>query len=260
MRRLRETVVVNVIRVLILALIVGCWEYVADRYVSSLIIGKPSEIAVKLSEYLLSDLFREDLAFTMQATIMGLFLGIVGGVAFGIVFSHFRLFAKSVEPVIVAINALPRPAIAPILVIWFGFGILSKVMVAFSIVFFIAFFNTVNGIRSINPELLKIVRVMGASKIQVMRYIVLPAVLSWVFAAFKASVSFALIGAVIGEFVGSTRGLGYRMLILSGYFDTSGVFAILIILMVLGYVLTKIAEVVENSVLKWRPPASTSLF
>ncbi len=260
MSRAREALVVNGLRILIIAVLVALWEYSADRYISSLIIGKPSLIAVKLYEYILSDLFREDLIFTMQSTILGLFLGIFGGVAFGIIFSHFRLFAKSVEPIILAINALPRPAIAPILVIWFGFGLLSKVMVAFSIVFFIAFFNTLNGIRSINPELLKIARVMGASRVQIMRYIVIPSILSWVFAAFKASTSFALIGAVIGEFVGSTRGLGYRMLILSGYFDTSGVFAILILLMILGYSLIKISERVENIILKWRPPATTSLF
>ncbi|MEM4970498.1 MAG: ABC transporter permease [Sulfolobales archaeon] len=259
MSRVREMMLVNGLRMLVVVILIALWEYSADRYISSLIIGKPSLIAEKLYKYVLSDLFIEDLIFTLQSTLYGLFLGIIAGVIFGIIFSQLRLFAKAIEPIIYAINALPRPAIAPIMVIWFGFGILSKVMVAFSIVFFIAFFNTLNGIRSINPELLKIVRTMGASRTQIMRYIIMPSILSWVFAAFKVSTSFALIGAVIGELVGSSRGLGYRMLIFSGYFDTSGAFAILIILMILGYGLIKLTERIENFILKWRPPI-TSIF
>jgi NitT/TauT family transport system permease protein len=255
MGRARELIVINIYRIILLVLLILLWEYSSDRYVSSLIIGKPSLIAQKLYSYVFSRLFLEDLSFTLQATFSGLILGILGGVAFGIAFSYFKLFARVVEPFIIAINSLPRPAIAPLFVTWLGFGVLSKTMVAFSIVFFIAFFNTINGIASINPELIKAVRVMGASRIQIMRYIVIPSILSWVFAAFKTSVGFALIGAIIGEFVGSTRGLGYRMLILSGYFDTSGVFALLILLMILGYAIVKISEKIENIVLKWRPQA-----
>ncbi|MDT7895933.1 MAG: ABC transporter permease [Desulfurococcales archaeon] len=255
MGRARELIVINIYRIILLVLLILLWEYSSDRYVSSLIIGKPSLIAQKLYSYVFSRLFLEDLSFTLQATFSGLILGILGGVAFGIAFSYFKLFARVVEPFIIAINSLPRPAIAPLFVTWLGFGVLSKTMVAFSIVFFIAFFNTINGIASINPELIKVVRVMGASRIQIMRYIVIPSILSWVFAAFKTSVGFALIGAIIGEFVGSTRGLGYRMLILSGYFDTSGVFALLILLMILGYAIVKISEKIENIVLKWRPQA-----
>jgi len=255
MGRARELIVINIYRIILLVLLILLWEYSSDRYVSSLIIGKPSLIAQKLYSYVFSRLFLEDLSFTLQATFSGLILGILGGVAFGIAFSYFKLFARVVEPFIIAINSLPRPAIAPLFVTWLGFGVLSKTMVAFSIVFFIAFFNTINGIASINPELIKAVRVMGASRIQIMRYIVIPSILSWVFAAFKTSVGFALIGAIIGEFVGSTRGLGYRMLILSGYFDTSGVFALLILLMILGYAIVKISEKIENIVLRWRPQA-----
>ncbi|MFZ8823390.1 MAG: ABC transporter permease [Desulfurococcales archaeon] len=255
MGRARELIVINIYRIILLMLLILLWEYSSDRYVSSLIIGKPSLIAQKLYSYVFSRLFLEDLSFTLQATFSGLILGILGGVAFGIAFSYFKLFARVVEPFVIAINSLPRPAIAPLFVTWLGFGVLSKTMVAFSIVFFIAFFNTINGIASINPELIKVVRVMGASRIQIMRYIVIPSILSWVFAAFKTSVGFALIGAIIGEFVGSTRGLGYRMLILSGYFDTSGVFALLILLMILGYSIVKISEKIENIVLKWRPRA-----
>jgi NitT/TauT family transport system permease protein len=257
MGRIRELIVVNIYRVILLVVLILLWEYSSDRYISSLIIGKPSLIAQKLYSYVLSRLFIEDLSFTLQATFSGLILGILGGVAFGIAFSYFKLFARVVEPFIIAINSLPRPAIAPLFVTWLGFGVLSKTMVAFSIVFFIAFFNTINGIASINPELIKAVRVMGASRIQIMRYIVIPSILSWVFAAFKTSVGFALIGAIIGEFVGSTRGLGYRMLILSGYFDTSGVFALLILLMILGYAIVKISEKIENIVLRWRPQTLT---
>jgi ABC-type nitrate/sulfonate/bicarbonate transport system, permease component len=260
MGRIRESIVVNIYRVILLVVLILLWEYSSDRYISSLIIGKPSLIAQKLYSYVLSRLFIEDLSFTLQATFSGLILGILGGVAFGVAFSYFKLFARVVEPFIVAINSLPRPAIAPLFVTWLGFGVLSKTMVAFSIVFFIAFFNTINGIASINPELIKAVRVMGASRIQLMRYVIIPSILTWVFAAFKTSVGFALIGAIIGEFVGSTRGLGYRMLILSGYFDTSGVFALLILLMILGYSIVKISEKIENIILRWRPQALTFSF
>jgi len=257
-----RTIYINVVRFVILAVLVFLWElasggiYEDFELISPLIIGRPSLIAEDFIRYVTSDLFIRDLSATMQATIWGLIIGIVSGVGLGIIFAYSKFVEDTFRPFVVAINTLPRPALAPLITIWFGFGIISKILVSWSIVFFIIFFNTIQGIKSIDPDLIKVVKVMGSGRMGIIRHIILPAIATWVFAAFRVSVSFALIGAVIGEFVGAHAGLGYRILVASGLFETNRVFTVLIILMILGICLVKFSEYVENKVLKWKPPTA----
>lgn len=259
--RLRD-IYINLVRVVILAIITFLWELISGgiykdfELISPLIIGRPSLIAQDFVVYVSSDLFVRDFIATMNATIWGLIIGIVTGVGLGIIFAYSKFVEDAFRPFVVAINTLPRPALAPLITIWFGFGILSKIVVSWSIVFFIIFFNTIQGIKSIDPDLIKVVKVMGAGRIGIIKHIILPAIATWVFAAFKVSVSFALIGAVIGEFVGAHAGLGYRILVASGLFETNRVFTVLIILMIVGICLVKFSEYIENKILKWKPPTA----
>jgi NitT/TauT family transport system permease protein len=221
-----------------------------------IIVARPSHAIAEVGAYAATGLLAKDLATTLQAASIGLGLGIIGGVAFGLLLGYARGFADTVEPVLIAFNSLPRIALAPVLVIAFGLGITSKIFLAFFTVFFVIFFNTYLGIRSVDPELVKAVRVMGGTRRDLARYVILPSVSSWIFAALRTSVSFALSGAVVGEFVGSTAGLGYRMVISAGLLDTNRTYAILLLLMAIAVTLVELAKRVEDRLLRWRPTAA----
>lgn len=218
------------------------------------IVARPSLIAQDIFVYADSGLLMRDLQATLSAAFLGLFFGVAGGIAVGLLFGYLTTVAAIFEPIMVALNSLPRITVAPMLILWFGLGMTSKVALSLFTVFFVIFFNTFLGVRNVDPELVKAVRVMGGGPRQVARMVVIPSVASWIFAALRTSVSFALTGAVVGEFVGSTRGLGYRMLLAAGTLHTERVFAIMLILMVVGVSLVEISRRVERYLLRWRPP------
>jgi NitT/TauT family transport system permease protein len=245
-------------RVILLGGIVVAWEAVTGGFgmrslVESAVVARPSLIAVDVLEYARSGLLARDLETTLSEAFLGLVLGVVGGVVVGLLLGYFRRVADVVEPLMVSLNSLPRITVAPMLVLWFGLGMTSKVLLSLFTVFFVIFFNTFLGVRSVDPELVKVVRTMGGDGRHVARMVVIPSVCSWIFAALRTSVSFALTGAVVGEFVGSTRGLGYRMLLAAGVMNTERVFAIMILLMIVGVSLVEVSRRVERHLLRWRP-------
>lgn len=218
-----------------------------------LILPSPSAIWEAIVEYWRSGLMFTDVRATLWAAFLGLTLGVVGGALSGVLLGYWQLGAKLLEPAMVAINSLPRITVAPLLILWFGLGLTSQVVLSLFTVFFVIFWNTYLGIRTVDPELVRVVKVMGGSRLHVGRMVVMPTVVSWIFAALRTSVSFALSGAVVAEFVGSTRGLGYRMTIAAGLLNTPQVFAIMAILGVVSVVLVRGAERVERRALQWRP-------
>ncbi len=218
------------------------------------IVARPSAIAADLGDYATSGLLTRDLRATLSEAFLGLAGGALGGIVIGLLFGYWRTVAAVFEPIMVALNSLPRITLAPLLIVWFGLGMTSKVLLSLFTVFFVLFFNTFIGVRSVDPELVKVVRVMGGGAGQVARMVVIPSVCSWIFAALRTSVSFALTGAVVGEFVGSTSGLGYRMLLAAGLMNTERVFAIMLLLMVVGVTLVEMSRRVEQYLLRWRPP------
>lgn len=185
----------------------------------------------------------------------GLVLGIISGIMIGFLFAYLPWLNRLFEPLMVAFNSLPRPALAPVLVLILGLGMASKIVLSWSIVFFIVFYNTYAGILSVDPDLLKVAKIMGSNRFQIFRHVIMPSVFSWVFAALRVSVAFALVGAVVGEFVGSTQGLGYQMEAARGVLNSNRVYSILLILMMIGVVLTEISKAIERRLLRWRPPA-----
>src|SRR2546428_123840 len=193
---------------------------------------------------------------SLTESMVGLAFGMIGGCALGLLLGYWRRASEVVEPVLVSLNSLPRIAVAPILLPWLGLGIASKIALSLFTVFFVVFFNTYLGIRSVDPELVKAVQVMGGTRGDLARFVVLPSVFSWIFAALRTSVSFALTGAVVGEFVGASSGLGYRLSIAAGLLDTKRVYLILLILMVFAVTLVEIAKRLEGRLLRWRPQAA----
>lgn len=247
------------------ALIAGIflvWELVTGGFglgivaVSPAILARPSSSFAELGPYAGSGLLWKDLSTTLTEAMVGLVFGILGGAALGLGLAYARGASEVLEPVLVSLNSLPRIAVAPILLPLFGLGIASKIALSFFTVFFVVFFNTYLGIRSVDPELVKAVLVMGGGRGHLMRLVVLPSVFSWIFAALRTSVSFALTGAVVGEFVGSSAGLGYRLNIAAGLLDTKRVYLILLILMLFSVSLVEVAKRVEGRLLRWRPTAT----
>lgn len=248
-------------RTILIGAIFALWEATTGGFGLGLelwspaIVARPSSSLGELGPYASSGLLWKDLSTTLTEAMVGLALGIVGGLALGLLLGYWRRVAELVEPVLISLNSLPRIAIAPILLPLFGLGIGSKIALSLFTVFFIVFFNTYLGVRSVDPELVKVIRVIGGGRLDLARFVVLPSVFSWVFAALRTSVSFALTGAVVGEFVGASAGLGYRLNIAAGLLDTKRVYLILLILMLFAVALVEIAKRVEGRLLRWRPSA-----
>jgi sulfonate transport system permease protein len=234
--------------------IIAFWELaVYLDWIHQFFISRPSLIAVDLYNMIATGYVFPHLAITMYEAIFGLVLGVVFGVATGFGAALSTRVSEALLPIIVAFNSMPRVAIAPLFIIWFGFGPSSKIALAALVVYFAVFFNTFSGMRSVEPVLMNSVRIMGASKIQVLWLVSLPHTMAWVFAAMNTSISFALIGAVVGEFVGSTAGIGWIMVQATGTLDTTRLFSTMIILACVGAALFAILSSLENWVLRWRP-------
>ncbi len=259
---LRRGVRVSVLRLLLLVGLVLFWEAATGGFglgwklFETSIVAQPSRIALDVVAYARSGLLLRDVRTTLSEAFLGLFFGTAGGIALGILLGYWTTVAAVFEPLMVALNSLPRITVAPILVLWFGLGMTSKVVLSLFTVFFVMFFNTFLGVRNVDPELVKAVRAMGGGPRDVARMIVVPSVASWIFAALRTSVSFALSGAVVGEFVGSTDGLGYRMLLAAGLLNTPRLFAIMLLLMAVGVSLVEISRRVEQYLLRWRPASA----
>ena len=199
------------------------------------------------------------LGITLLETVLAFTIGSVGGIVFGFVFARGELVAAVFDPYIKAANALPRVVLAPIFALWFGLGIWSKVALGFTLVFFIVFFNVYQGVREVSPTILANARMLGMNERQLLRHVYWPAALTWMFSSLHTAVGFALVGAVVGEYLGSAAGLGYKIHEAESVFDVTGVFAGMMILAVFVIVIDSVVTVIERRLLVWRPgQASTT--
>jgi NitT/TauT family transport system permease protein len=182
-------------------------------------------------------------------------IGTVFGLAIGLWLALSPTASAIFDPYIKAANSMPRVILAPIFAIWFGLGIWSKVALGVTLVFFIVFFNVYQGVREVSPVVLANVRMLGASQRQLLLHVYLPSATSWVFASLHNSVGLAFVGAVVGEYLGSARGVGYLILQAEGVFDIDTVFAGILVLTAFALALDAVVGVVEKRLLVWRPSA-----
>ncbi len=193
------------------------------------------------------------LGTTLLETVLAFVIGTVLGTACGLWLALARTPSLILDPYIKAANSMPRVILAPIFALWFGLGIWSKVALAVTLVFFIVFFNVYQGVREVSPVVLANARMLGANRRQLLRTVYLPSATSWVFSSLHTSVGLAFVGAVVGEYLGSARGVGYLILQAEGTFDVDTVFAGIVVLTAFALVLDAIVGVVERRLMTWQP-------
>ena len=193
---------------------------------------------------------------TLTESALAFIIGSVAGVLVGFWFARQPTVAAVLDPYVKMINALPRIVLAPIFTLWFGLGIMSKVALGVTLVFFIVFFNVYQGVKEVSPVVLNNTVMLGANRKQLLRYVYLPSATSWVFSSLHTAVGMAFVGAVVGEYLGSARGVGYLIQQAEGAFDINTVFAGMIVLTVFALVLDFAVGRVERRLLVWRPAQS----
>ncbi len=196
------------------------------------------------------------LAITLWETILAFVIGSAGGVLIGFWFARKPLMALVFDPYVKMVNALPRVVLAPIFMLWLGLGIWSKVALGVTLVFFIVFFNVYQGVKEVSATVLANARMLGMNEGQLFRHVYWPSALSWMFSSLHTSVGFALVGAVVGEYLGSAAGLGYLIHQAEGVFDVTGVFAGMVILSAFVLLIDWLVTLVEDRLLVWRPQSA----
>ncbi len=233
---------------------VALWEVLTRlQWIDPFFFSRPSDVAVRLVQWFNKSSIYSHIYITTVETLLAFFAGSVLGIIFGFLFARIPTLALLFDPYVKIANALPRIALAPIFTLWFGLGILSKVVFGVTLVFFIVFFNTYRGVREVDPNVLNNARMLGATERDLFRHVFMPSAMSWILASLHTSVGMALVGAVVGEYLGAARGLGYIIAQAEGVFDTTGVFAGLIVLSVFVLIIDVIVTFVEGRLLKWKP-------
>jgi NitT/TauT family transport system permease protein len=235
---------------------VGAWEIAARAgWLDAFFFSEPSAIGARIAEWIETGYIWPHLLTTLAEAMAAFVIGIASGVAAGLVLARVDLLAAVFDPYIRVLNALPRVILAPILIIWFGLGMASKIALGVTLVFFVVFFNTFQGVREVNPVILNNARMLQASNRQLMRHVYLPSAMAWIFSSLHTSIGFALVGAVVGEYIGSAKGIGYVVSQAQGVFDTTGVFAGLILTSIVVLGIDLAIERLERYLLRWRPQA-----
>jgi NitT/TauT family transport system permease protein len=228
------------------------WQGASGRLVDDFFISNPVEVAERLWQWIADGSLLLHIWATVYETLMGFIIGAVGGVVLGIWLGVAPFTNRLLSPYLNALNALPKVALAPLFVLWFGLGIASKIALAAVLVLFLVFLNTYAGVREVDQDLIDGARLMRATRAQLIAKVIVPSAMSWVFAGLKISVPYALIGAVLGEMIASNRGLGYLVQFSGSQFDSAGVFAVLIVIALLAVALNFLIEMVQHRMQLWR--------
>ena len=218
--------------------------------------GEPIKIFVRIWDWFITDHdIYGHLWVTLLETVLAFVLGTVAGLVIGMWLALSPIAAAILDPYIKALNSMPRVILAPIFAVWFGLGVASKVALGFTLVFFIVFFNVYQGVKEVSPTVLANARMLGAGRNQLLRHVYLPSATSWVFSSLHTSVGLAFVGAVVGEYLGSSRGVGYLILQAEGTFDINTVMAGILVLTAFALVLDWVVGRVESHLMRWQPRA-----
>jgi NitT/TauT family transport system permease protein len=218
--------------------------------------SNPVDVGTQVVAWFASGVIWKHLLITLWESILAFVIGSVMGAAVGFWFARQPRVAAVFDPYVKMVNALPRVVLAPIFTLWLGLGIWSKVALGVTLVFFIVFFNVYQGVKEVSTTVRDNARMLGMNERQLTRHVYWPSALSWMFSSLHTSVGFAVVGAVVGEYLGSAAGLGYLIQQAEGVFDVAGVFAGMFVLSVFVVLIDFGVTLVERRLLVWRPAAS----
>jgi NitT/TauT family transport system permease protein len=241
---------------LLVALILVWYGLTESGVLPSFFFGRPVVVLRRIADWFSSGKIYPHLGVTLVETVLAFAIGTALGVVAGLWLGLRPLASALLDPYIKAANAMPRVILAPIFAVWFGLGIASKVALGITLVFFIVFFNVFQGVLEVSPVVLASVRMLGATRRQLLRHVYLPSATSWVFSSLHTSVGMAFVGAVVGEYLGSAAGVGYLILQAEGTFDIDSVFAGILVLTGFALLLDVLVSVLERRLLKWHPRRS----
>jgi NitT/TauT family transport system permease protein len=227
--------------------------YFDDPNKAAFFFGRPLEVLSRIWDWFTSGSIYRHLWVTLLETVLAFVIGTAAGLAMGLWLALSPTAAALFDPYIKAVNSMPRVILAPIFGVWFGLGIASKVALGVTLVFFIVFFNVYQGVREVSPTVLANARMLGASERQLLRSVYIPSATSWVFASLHNSVGLAFVGAVVGEYLGSSEGVGYLILQAEGTFDINSVFAGILVLTAFALLLDWMVTLVERRLMVWQP-------
>jgi NitT/TauT family transport system permease protein len=257
----------RLLQLLVLAVLVAAWYvltapgllpnfYFDQDNRAAFFFGEPQKVFLVVVDWFTTGEIFIHLAVTLLETALGFVIGAALGLGIGLWLALSPTGAAVMDPYIKGFNSMPRVVLAPIFAVWFGLGIWSKVALGVTLVFFVVFFNVYQGVREVSPTLIANARMLGASRRQLLRSIYLPSAMSWVFASLHNAVGLAFVGAVVGEYLGSARGVGYLILQAEGTFDINTVLAGILVLTAFALLLDGAVGAVERRLMTWQPRAS----
>jgi NitT/TauT family transport system permease protein len=258
----RRKLAILVAQVVVLILVFGGWQlFTSLKIVDPFFFGQPSGIVRTAWQWVQHGTNQGSIWLqiytTMEEAIFGFFIGVAAGIVVGVLLGQFRFLSEVLSPYIKAVNALPRIVLGALFVIVLGLGISSKIVLAAFLVFFVVFFNAYQGVREVDGNLVNNARVLGASRLQVIRNVVLPSAMTWIIASLHVAFGFAVIGAIVGEVLGAQHGLGVLITDSQNNFNTDGIFAGMIIIGLIALIAEWLISLLERRLLAWRPQMSS---
>lgn len=251
---------VLIIRTIIVVGLLLFWEISAQKGLyNPIFTSYPSEIIKDLVNFFTSGELAKHASITLTEAIFGLLFGSVIGIFLAIVFGYFSILGELITPIISAISCIPQLALAPIYVLWFGLGLKSKVFLAGLMVFFNVFSATYGAIKGIDSGLLESATLLGANNIQILRTVVIPSCMPWILSGLRGGIGAALVGAIIGEYIGAKGGFGWMITYSTSYFNISRVMSCIVILLLVGMFLNKVLDILEDKLLIWRTESTLSI-
>jgi NitT/TauT family transport system permease protein len=260
----RRTTMVWAARAVTLIIVVGGWQLLtAAKVIDPFFFGQPTGIVSQLRDWInqgteYGSLWTQ-IWITMKEALLGFAYGVTAGILIGVLLGQNPFLADVLGPYIKVMNAIPRIVLGSIFVVWLGLGTSSKVLLAAVLVFFVVFFNAFQGVREVDRNLVNNARVLGASRLAITRHVVLPSALTWIIASLHVAFGFSIIGAIVGEFLGATQGLGLVIASSQNHFNPDGVFAAMLIIAVIALSAEGLIGLLERRLLGWRPPSQTEV-
>lgn len=256
--RHRRNVVVG--RLLVLAFVLALWQYGADaRVLDPGTFASPAAIWSRLALWNANGTLWFHSWITIEETVVGFVAGTAAGIVLGFGIGSFPALAEMLDPFIIAVYSIPKVALAPLFLVWFGIGVEMKIILAAVTVVFIVFFNTLAGVRHVDRDLVDAVWLMGAKPRAILFKVIVPSAMGWALTGVRIAIPYALIGAIIGELIASNRGVGSLIATSASQYDTAGVFAALSVLTVMAVVLNAIVDAIDRRLSRWKPDASVNL-